>query len=719
MPTTYRDLHALDELFAQASKNPAICETLAQLLDAAPARAHAWPPFLQAQWKDHAAKYFESLPKTASLGRPQQRLLQAMLNMGLDDDENHKLRPLYIRLFHALHPQCPNAEGILQVTGLTLDNPAPVLAAAARLQVFHALRAGIRLWIPGMGVNTLQELDEKHCSITLEEDPEKHLPLADLLARCVVILPVGTLESLVLKKKVAFAGLPELYQAACDSIITCQDPSPSLVDKILIPAFYGATELRAMCSPQKQESQASEKNQAAQAGRWDYSRSLVEMLGRLEKAAITEGAPWNRENLKTLLAREAGRADMAVRCASALALLFKNDLTRDLIQDLCQELQGQFLPWHELALFVKVSDALPGKYVSEWFNLSRELVGADYLIEATLQMPCHLWAYTEKTLKSSEEHKTFEERFFKDFKEGRATSDHFMWLWKKVKHSDERAAILSNSTLLFKILHQDVKGNYLKSQRNLRKALLDSEEFLYEVVQLPTDLVGKGTAKKRIPKAGSRPDLNAIRALVRCAKRMPLLDTREKQSLLVKIARLGDEAKAIVEENVTTQVKQTIDRLTSQRSFRQLQAELEKLLNEEIPANTAAIEDARSRGDLSENSEYKYAKEVQRNLARRRNTLQQELSVCQPMDFSTQEVGEYVIPGSVITLREGDGTLQQVTLLGLYDGDSQKNWYSYDSPMGRILLGNKAEAKVTLPSGKAVVIQAISPLPQDVLDFLR
>lgn len=718
MSPTYRDLHALDELFAQAPKTPATCETLAQLLNAAPSRAHAWPPSLQLGWKTHAVKYFQSLPEDAPLATPQRNLLQAMLNMGLDDDGEHKLylRRFYIRLFHTLHPQCPNAEGILQVLGLTLDSPAPVLAAAAKLQVFHALRPGVRLWLPNLGLNTVQEVSEQHGNITLAEDPERRLSLGDLLGRCVVLLADGVMESLVLKKKVSFASLPELYQAACDSIVTCQEPSQSLVDKILVPTYYGVAELRAMCSSQKQESQGSEKNQTLLAGRWDYSRSLVEMLGRLEKTGIPEGGDWNRDNLKTIFAREAGRPEMAVRCASALSVLFQNSLTRDLIQELCQELKEQFLPWHDLALFISVSDALPGKYVANWFALSRSIAGAEYLMEGTLQMPCHLWAYTEKIL-DAEERKAFEARFFRDFKEGRATADHFMWLWKKVKPSEERANFLSNSDLLFKTLHRDVKGNYLKSQRNLRKALLDSEEFLYEVVKAQTEVKGKGSDKKRV--LMDQGDLNAIRALVRCAKRMPLLDTREKQSLLVKIARISEEAKAIVEENVAAQVKQTIDRLTSLRSYRQLQADLEKLLNEEIPANTAAIEDARSRGDLSENSEYKYAKEVQRNLARRRSKLQQELSLCQPMDFSTQEVGEYVIPGSVITLREGDGTVSQITLLGLYDGDSQKNWYSYDSPMGRILLGNKVEDEVTLPSGKAAVIQAISPLPQETLDFLR
>ena len=45
--------------------------------------------------------------------------------------------------------------------------------------------------------------------------------------------------------------------------------------------------------------------------------------------------------------------------------------------------------------------------------------------------------------------------------------------------------------------------------------------------------------------------------------------------------------------------------------YEEIQNELKKLLNEDRPNIIAAIAEARSHGDLSENAEYQYAKEQQ------------------------------------------------------------------------------------------------------------
>ena len=45
--------------------------------------------------------------------------------------------------------------------------------------------------------------------------------------------------------------------------------------------------------------------------------------------------------------------------------------------------------------------------------------------------------------------------------------------------------------------------------------------------------------------------------------------------------------------------------------YEKLQQELKKLVNEDRPNVIAAIAEARSHGDLSENAEYQYAKEQQ------------------------------------------------------------------------------------------------------------
>lgn len=722
---TYRSINELPSLFAKAESDPEACNILAGLLNDAQSLSPAWPALTQAAWKTHAAALFQKMPEDAPLSQPRQNLLLAMLNMGLDDDPEREisLRPHYLRLFDALRPNCVNREGLLNVIGLDRNGKAPLLAAAAKFAVLRAIQPGTRLWFPATeAVDIIQALDEKHCRIVLASDPEAPLALADALTRCVVFPAGGEMEALLLKKPIAFPDLPSLYQAALASMVTCLEATEALVDHILIPGVYASrADLKALCTPAKKE---NIKEQSGLASRWDYSRSLMELRGRLEKSAGPLGGDWNQDNVKSILTREAGRPQMAEHWAVAVAILLKDkESTAPVIQKFCQELQDQVVLWHDQDLFVKVMDKLPSKHLHEMAALTKEVAGLEYLMGCTVQMPYHLWTYTEKILEGGEK-KAFEERVLKGFREGKPSADHFAWLWKKGTPGEERTRFLSNSDLLFKTLQKDAKGNYLKSQRDLRKAILDSDEFLYTLMRVDYTVekvkvegAVKGAKYTTQVTRLDEGDLDAIKALVRCAKRMPLLDAREKTTLLVKIARLSEEAKEAVEEGASVQFKQ--DRLTSLRSYRLLQEDLDRLVNEEIPANTAAIEEARSRGDLSENSEYKYAKEQQRNLNQRRAQLERDLRTCRAIDFAEQEVKDRILPGCVVTLKAEDGEISQVTLLGLFDTDSQRNWYSYESPMGKILQGKRVEDEITLPSEKSAVIQEIAPLSQETLEFLR
>ena len=169
------------------------------------------------------------------------------------------------------------------------------------------------------------------------------------------------------------------------------------------------------------------------------------------------------------------------------------------------------------------------------------------------------------------------------------TPEHFFWLWKAAK-CELRSKHLSNSYLLFKTLHAEARGSYLKSKRALHKLLVDDEQFQREVMKMG--------------------DQDAIKALVRCVKHQPLLDKSERQSLLVKIVRHYPEAIHEVEERGRS-TRRTIANVTSIRSYQQCKKELEELINVLVPENISAIEHARSLGDLRENSEFKYAKERQ------------------------------------------------------------------------------------------------------------
>src|SRR4029078_13134397 len=63
--------------------------------------------------------------------------------------------------------------------------------------------------------------------------------------------------------------------------------------------------------------------------------------------------------------------------------------------------------------------------------------------------------------------------------------------------------------------------------------------------------------------------------------------------------------------------------------------ELKRLLEEEIPANRKAIEEARAMGDLRENFEYKSARQPHEYLASRASGLDRDLRRARPIDATT------------------------------------------------------------------------------------
>ena len=132
-----------------------------------------------------------------------------------------------------------------------------------------------------------------------------------------------------------------------------------------------------------------------------------------------------------------------------------------------------------------------------------------------------------------------------------------------------------------------------------------------------------------------------------------------------------------------------------------------------------AIAEARSHGDMSENSEYKYAKEQERTLNRRQADLERDLASVQTTNFRNQTVADTVVAGCAITLRNlADGTEEQIYLLGVFDGDPDRKYFSYESPLGKILMGHKAGDQLQMPAGYDAVIVAVEALPEAILQEL-
>ena len=134
--------------------------------------------------------------------------------------------------------------------------------------------------------------------------------------------------------------------------------------------------------------------------------------------------------------------------------------------------------------------------------------------------------------------------------------------------------------------------------------------------------------------------------------------------------------------------------------------ELEHLIKVELPTNRKAVGEAAAMGDLSENHEYKAARERQEYLINRIQQLQNDLGrvrILQPGQTDTSEVR----PGTCVTLHQN---LQKivVTILGPWDSNPKENIFSYQSPIGSNLIGKSPGDQVQW-NDTAWTIEAIEP----------
>lgn len=142
--------------------------------------------------------------------------------------------------------------------------------------------------------------------------------------------------------------------------------------------------------------------------------------------------------------------------------------------------------------------------------------------------------------------------------------------------------------------------------------------------------------------------------------------------------------------------------------YERLIAEL-KALREERPRIVDAIEEARAHGDLSENAEYHAAKERQGQVEASISDLEDRVSRAQIIDPTTLS-GDRIIFGATVTLLDDDDKPVRYQIVGPYEADAKVGRISYNSPLGRALIGRRVEdeIEVTVPAGdRSYLVQKI------------
>jgi transcription elongation factor GreA len=140
-------------------------------------------------------------------------------------------------------------------------------------------------------------------------------------------------------------------------------------------------------------------------------------------------------------------------------------------------------------------------------------------------------------------------------------------------------------------------------------------------------------------------------------------------------------------------------KLTEER-LNQLKDELLYLQTVREKEVAELIKEARSFGDLSENSEYDEAKTEQGKLYSKIAELQNIIENAEIIDFSA--IGDTIALGTKVTVTEiGEESTEVYEIVGSQEADPIHGKISEDSPFGKSLMGRKKddEVEVDAPSG--------------------
>ena len=135
--------------------------------------------------------------------------------------------------------------------------------------------------------------------------------------------------------------------------------------------------------------------------------------------------------------------------------------------------------------------------------------------------------------------------------------------------------------------------------------------------------------------------------------------------------------------------------------YKKLKDDLDRMRSEERPAISAAIAEARDKGDLSENAEYDAAREAQGLLEMRIAKLEDTLANSRVIDESKIDKGKVQIL-STVTLRNLKTNKDvRYTIVSENEANLREGKLAIGTPIAKALLGKKKgeQVEVTVPAG--------------------
>jgi transcription elongation factor GreB len=130
--------------------------------------------------------------------------------------------------------------------------------------------------------------------------------------------------------------------------------------------------------------------------------------------------------------------------------------------------------------------------------------------------------------------------------------------------------------------------------------------------------------------------------------------------------------------------------------FRRLADELTFLRTKKRPEVVNALADAAAEGDRSENAEYIYRKRQLRQIDSRLRFLSKRLDEVQIVAPESQTRRDRIFFGATVTVEDEDGGSATYRIVGVDEVNADEGDISWQSPVGRSLLGKTVGDVVTV-----------------------
>jgi transcription elongation GreA/GreB family factor len=260
----------------------------------------------------------------------------------------------------------------------------------------------------------------------------------------------------------------------------------------------------------------------------------------------------------------------------------------------------------------------------------------------------------------------------RSIREHSATSEMLTWLCTEKENWDE----LINPELLWAILAALEREQHSSPGRasKLQRAVAEDRQLLGQILQ--------------------KTDIGVARDAMRRLQLTPMFDELTKRSLLARVVKVYPELESTIAGAQAEQKTSLL--IVSWSSLEKRRAEYEEIVKVKIPENSKEIAIARSYGDLSENFEFKAAKQMQSVLMRRKAELEQMLHDARGTAFENPDTSRVSI-GTIVTLRRVPANTEETyTILGAWDSDPNRHIISYQTAIGQALLGHEAGETVSL-----------------------